>query len=235
MLKQSTLDLVKSEENNFKKLFSISIVKSYSYQRRFIDYVGKYSKWNTNVKEGTLLLDNRKFNVEYIGTTSNSDNYWYSADFEKQIPAEYVNLIIQAKENLQKLNINSLATEKITLDDEEETLINGYNLSLIYMAFAPVNTALFKGSGPTSIYMFVKDLPEKVFERITKDEFPFIVMEILESFNVEHKLMIKALANEFDYTYREIDNNIEVTFSENSKLIFKFNGKYLENISGELK
>lgn len=230
MLKEKTLKLIKNEETNFKKIFSICIAKPYTYQRRFIDYIGQYNHWDTNVKEGTLFLDTKKFNVEYIGTTSTSDNYWYSSELESVIPDEYVNLMIQTRKKLQELNINSLATGKIELGGD----IKGYNLSMIYIALAPIDTAYFNGSGDTSIYMFVKDLPSEIFERITAVEFPNVVMEILGTFNVEHKLMVKALASEFDYEYREEGNSIIVTFSEKSELVFKFDGEYLKEVTGSL-
>lgn len=230
MLKQKTLNLIRNEETNFKKIFSICIPKAYIHQRRFINYIGQYNHWDTNVKEGTLLLDTKKFNVEYIGTTSTSDNYWYSSELESVIPDEYVELMIQTRKKLQELNIDSLANGKIELGGD----INGYNLSMIYMAFAPIDTAYFNGSGDTSIYMFVKDLPNEIFERITNVEFPNVVMEIISTFNVEHKLIVKALASEFDYKYRDDGNNIIVTFSEKSELIFKFEGEYLKEVTGSL-
>lgn len=55
-----------------KKLFYI--------KKRFIDYIGKYNHWDTNLERGFLKLDDRLFNVEYIGTTSVSDNFWYSSE-----------------------------------------------------------------------------------------------------------------------------------------------------------
>lgn len=55
-----------------KKLFYI--------KKRFIDYIGKYNHWDTSLEIGFLKLDDRIFNVEYIGTTSVSDNFWYSSE-----------------------------------------------------------------------------------------------------------------------------------------------------------
>lgn len=143
MIKDKTLDLIKGEENDFKKLFSVCVVKPYAYQRRFIDYIGAYKSWNTSVKEGVLTLDDKKYNVEYIGTTSNSDNFWYSAEREHVIPDEYVKLTMEARKKMEGLHIDGFSEGKIELDDEGG--INGYDISMIYMAFAPANTAYFKG------------------------------------------------------------------------------------------
>ena len=127
MLKKETLDLLNSEGLTYKNIFSICIGKSYLFQSRFIDYIGKYSHWDTNIKEGILKLDERLFNVEYIGTTSTSDNYWYSSELESLIPDEYVNLMIKIRKNMQSLNLEQLTEGKIPLTND----INGYNLSKI--------------------------------------------------------------------------------------------------------
>ena len=231
MLKKETLDLLNTEGLNYKNIFSICIGKSYLFQSRFIDYIGKYSHWDTNIKEGILKLDERLFNVEYIGTTSTSDNYWYSSELESLIPDEYVNLMIKIRKTMQLLNLEQLTEGKIPLTND----INGYNLSMIYIAFAPENVAYFCGSGDTSIYMFVKQLPENIFKKMNSVEFSSKVMEITSTFNVNHKLMVKALLCENEIDYNDDDNNIVAKFNENSVLTIEFdNNGLLKKVSGNL-
>lgn len=231
MLKKETLDLLNSEGLTYKNIFSICIGKSYLFQSRFIDYIGKYSYWDTNIKEGILKLDERLFNVEYIGTTSTSDNYWYSSELESLIPDEYVNLMIKIRKTMQSLNLEQLTEGKIPLTND----INGYNLSMIYIAFAPENVAYFCGSGDTSIYMFVKQLPENIFKKMNSVEFSSKVMEITSTFNVNHKLMVKALLCENEINYNVDNNNIVAKFNENSVLTIEFdNNGLLKKVSGNL-
>ena len=231
MLKKETLDLLNAEGLNYKNIFSICIGKSYLFQSRFIDYIGKYSHWDTNIKEGILKLDERSFNVEYIGTTSTSDNYWYSSELESLIPDEYVNLMIKIRKTMQSLNLEQLTEGKIPLTND----INGYNLSMIYIAFAPENVAYFCGSGDTSIYMFVKQLPENIFKKMNSVEFSSKVMEITSTFNVNHKLMVKALLCENEINYNDDNNNIVAKFNENSVLTIEFdNNGLLKKVSGNL-
>ena len=231
MLKKETLDLLNAEGLNYKNIFSICIGKSYLFQSRFIDYIGKYSHWDTNIKEGILKLDERSFNVEYIGTTSTSDNYWYSSELESLIPDEYVNLMIKIRKTMQSLNLEQLTEGKIPLTND----INVYNLSMIYIAFAPENVAYFCGSGDTSIYMFVKQLPENIFKKMNSVEFSSKVMEITSTFNVNHKLMVKALLCENEIDYNDDNNNIVAKFNENSVLTIEFdNNGLLKKVSGNL-
>lgn len=229
MLKRETINLL--ENINFKDIFSICIGKTYINQKRFKEYIGKYYKWNTDVKKGILQLDYKKFNVEYIGTTSNSDNYWYSAEIEMIIPSKYKKIIKEVKKEMEKININDITSNKILLDDE----INGYNLSMIYIAFAKENLVCFNGSGDTSIYMFVKKLPQELFRRINSVEFSTSVMEIIANFTVNHKLLVEALLIENDYEYQENNNNIIAKFSDKSILTIEFdNNNILKRISGNL-
>lgn len=231
MLKKETLDLLNTDGLNYKNIFSICIGKSYLFQSRFIDYIGKYSHWDTNIKEGILKLDERLFNVEYIGTTSTSDNYWYSSELESLIPDEYANLMIKIRKTMQSLNLEQLTEGKIPLTND----INGYNLSMIYIAFAPENVAYFCGSGDTSIYMFVKQLPENIFKKMNSVEFSSKVMEITSTFNVNHKLMVKALLCENEIDYNDDNNNIVAKFNENSVLTIEFdNDGLLKKVSGNL-
>lgn len=227
MLKKETLNLL--ENVNFKDIFSICIGKTYINQKRFIEYIGKYYKWNTDVKKGILQIDYKKFDVEYIGTTSKSDNYWYSAEVEQVIPNKYKKIIKSVKKEMEKINIKEISSSKIPLKDE----INGYNLSMIYIAFAKENLAYFNGSGDTSIYMFVKKLPKELFRRMTASEFSASVMEIIGQFVVDHKLLVKALLIENDYPFEEEENKIIAKFSEKSVLTIEFN-KISTKISGYL-
>ncbi len=231
MLKKETISLLNSNNTDFKNIFSICIGKSFLYQKRFINYLGKYNHWDTNVKEGILKLDDRIFNVEYIGTTSTSDNFWYSSELESVIPDEYVNLMINTRKIMQSLNLERFTENKIELNND----VNGYNLSMIYIAFAPENVAYFCGSDNTSIYMFVKNLPADIFKKINSVEFSSRVMEIISTFNVNHKLMVKALLSENEIEYNDNQNNIVAKFNDNAILTIEFDDNdLLKNISGNL-
>ena len=231
MLKKETIGLLNSYNEDFKNVFSICIGKSFLYQSRFIEYLGKYNHWDTDVKSGILKLDDRSFNVEYIGTTSSSDNFWYSSELENIIPDEYINLMINTRRVMDSFNLQKFTEGKIELNSD----INGYNLSMIYIAFAPENVAYFCGSGNATIYMFVKNLPEYIFKKMNSVEFSNCVMEIISKFNVNHKLMVKALLSENEIEYSDDQNNIVAKFNENSILTVEFdNNDLIKKISGNL-
>ena len=231
MLKKETIGLLDKNNVDFREIFSICAGKSFLYQVRFKEYVGKCNQWHTELNEGILKLDDRIFNVEYIGTTSTADNFWFSSVIESMIPDEYVNLMINTKKIMQSLNLSKVTENKIELSNE----INGDTLSMIYSTFAPENVTYFCGLGATSIYMFVKNLPENMFKKMNSVEFSNRVMEIISTFNVKHKLMVKALLIENEIEYSNDQNNIVAKFNDNSILTVEFdNNDFIRNISGKL-
>lgn len=234
MLKKETLNLISIKNSNFKDIFSICIGKNYIYQRRFIDYVGKYNQWDVDVKTGELKLDDKVLKVEFIGTTSAEDNCWFSSEIEKVIPDEFVKIMINARKNIEALGIEELSSSKITLNPDKD--INGYNLSMIYIAFCDYNVAYFCGeSDNTRIYMFVKELPEEIFRKISSVEFSTAVMEMVATFKTNHKLMIKALLIENDIPFIDEDKNLKARFNEESEITVEFDDNYcLKNIYGML-
>ena len=230
MLKKETLNLLNSTEIDFKNVFSICIGKSYLFQKRFIDSLGNYDRWSTDVKEGLLKLDDKIFNVEYIGTTGNDDPYWYSADVERVIPENYTSLIVNSKKNMEALNFSKLVDKKIFIVD----FINAYNLSMIYIAFAPENVAYFCGSGDPSIYMFVKNLPDSIFRKIEAYEFTTFVMDVISKFDVNHILLVKSILLDNSIDFVETNNSIIAKFKD-STLTINFNeNDLIESISGGL-
>ena len=230
-LKNKTLNLVDLNNISFKDLLSLCIGKVYSNQRKFIDYLGDYNSWNTDITTGILKIDQKEFNVEYIGTTSPSiDNFWYSSIIERSIPNQYVYLMIAVKKLMESFGLNKFVENKINLDKD----INPFNLSMIYIAFSPEKVTYFCGKGDTSIYMFVKNLPDSIFAKVEPNSFISTVMDILSTFNVNAKLMVKAFLIENDCEYTENENNIIGIFSDKSKIVFKFDGDNLISASGNL-
>ena len=78
-------------------------------------------------------------------------------------------------------------------------------------------------------------LPESIFKKMNSVEFSSRVMEIISTFNVNHKLMVKALLCENEIEYSDDNNSIIAKFNENSILTVEFdNNGQLKNISGNL-
>lgn len=231
MLKKETINLLKSNDADFKNIFSICIGKSFLVQKRLIEYLGIHKRWATNLKEGLLKINENVFNVEYIGTTSVKDHYWYSSEVERQIPDEHRGLMAETRKYMESLNLNELTQSKITLEGD----INGYNLSMIYIAFAQQNVAFYCGSGATNIYMYVKNLPNEIFKKMDSTEFSTHIKEIVSAFNVNHKLMVKALLTENEIEYEETEDSIIAKFDEDTFITVRLNENGLiENYSKKL-
>ena len=59
-------------------------------------------------------------------------------------------------------------------------------------------------------------------------------MEIISTFDVDHRLMVKALLIENEIDYRENKDNIVAVFDEESQLTVEFDNGAIKSISGNL-
>jgi hypothetical protein len=202
MIKIKTFELLNGKEKSFKNIFSLCIGQVYIQSARFADYLGHYDSWYYDVTNGSLKLDNRIFDVEFIGSTSTNDNYWESSEIARIIPDEYVKLMISTRKIMEELELEELTQSKILLTEG----ITGILLASIYVAFAPLNTVYFCGQNDNvSVYMFVKNLPENIFKRITFSEFYHFISKIIEDFGtncIDPKLLIESMLIENDIEYK---------------------------------
>ena len=231
MLKNETLQLLMNREVNYTDIVSVAMGKSFIVQKRLINYLGQYGRWNTDVTQGVLTLDDRSFDVEYIGTTSKSDNFWYSAELEKVIPEKYTEMVANVRKTLSEIGLVGLAEPKIVLEGG----INAYQLSMIYCAFAPQNVGCYCGSGDLTIYMYMKNLPDELFRKINSAEFSSMVPQIISNSNVKHRLLVEAILIENEIEYHKDNNNIIAKFNEQSVLTIEFGeNDLIKSINGNL-
>lgn len=108
-----------------------------------------------------MYLDEKEYDIEFIGTSSNKDGMWFNADLE-QIDDKYLQLLYKAYENINKYGIRNLLPQKIELDDT----YTDHAIASTYTAFTDGNVCYFKGSGDVSIFTFIKGLPEEIFAPI---------------------------------------------------------------------
>ena len=228
-MKEEAVKILKNKD--YMDLYTISIGKVMAQQLRFIDYLGEFSKWNCDFTKGEIILDDEPFDAQFIGSSSIHDNSWFSAEVESVIPDEYVELIMQTRNRLRKLGLEDFYYEKIELDD----YITADSLAVIYTAFAPENVCYFKGSSDDglTLYAYIKQLPETIYEKIGSNEFISVVMRIIENFSLNHRLLIESflinndceLTRDGDTTIGAFggDSNIKFEFDEYGRLL-KYSG-----------
>lgn len=207
---------------NFKNLFSISVGKVYSDNIELKNYIGNYSRWSTDVTNGILKIDEKEFKVQYLGTVSTSDNMWFTAEMEQQIPDQYVDYAIKSREMFTQLELNEFCEGKIALTEE----ITGDKLATIYCAFMPISgpcTYLKMQSNDLIFYMCLENIPQNLFEKIGSSKFVPRIMEIINNNkNIDHKLMIQSFLLNNKCQLIDNDNSIVAIFDENSKIVFNF-------------
>jgi hypothetical protein len=219
-----------SNTNDFEELLSVCIGKVYSNQIEFQEYLGNYQRWNVDITKGELLIDDKKFDVSFIGTTSKSDGKWFNADLER-IPEEHLRALLDAYKNIEKYGLSELLPKKIRLAD----LHTDHSLAIIYTALSGKNTCYFKGSGDVSLFMVFNELPEALVKSVDANKFANRIISIVKTFDVKHRLLIKSFAISNGNNFAEEGDSIVVKFGSESSLTFKFDdvGR-VANISGNL-
>lgn len=228
-MKQENWDKIK-QGITYQDLLSICIGKSLANQQKFQEFLGRYTRWDTDVTQGVLVIDERIFEVEYIGTTSKEDQYWFTAEQEQMIPDEGVRLMLQIREKLKQKEIPEYYFPKVKLTKD----INEHNLGMIFCALAPKKVCYFNGNGEVSIVMFVKNLPETIFEPINANQFFQIIIHIVQNFDINVKLMIESFLIENETLWEEKEQKITAYFDQEERLEFEFKDGKLIHIDGNL-
>lgn len=224
------LNLLNKE--NFKNLFSLCVGKVYSNQLELKEYFGDYKHWETDINLGKLFVDEKEYNVEYIGVKSDSENMWFSAEMEKPIPVDFTKMIIETRKNMFNKGLGDCYYYRKTLRED----LTSDMLAIVYVSLTRGDVCYFKGvNGDLSVYMYIKDLPQSIFEKIGSNKFVNRVMEIIQKFDVNHKLMIKSFLINNNCGVIERDNKIIGLFDDKSEITFVFDdcGR-LQEVEGEL-
>lgn len=220
------------DKTNFTELLSVCVGKVYSNQVELQSYLGQYQRWSVQADTGKLNIDEREFDVDFLGTTSVSDGMWINADLEELIPLEYLQDLNCVYDNIKKYGIQELLPKKIKLDN----IYTDHSIAIVYTALAEKNTCYFKGSGDVSVFTIFKSLPESLFAPINSNKFLNRTLEIISKFDVNAKLMIKAFAINNENQFEETEDTIIVKFENDESLIFKFDDKNrLINAKGEIQ
>lgn len=215
---------------SYQDLLSICIGKAFANQEGFRSYLGDYRRWDTDVTQGVLVVDERVFEVEYIGTTSKGDSLWYTAEQEQVIPDAGIRMMLKIKKFLKEKDIPEFYFPRAQLSPT----LSEHDLAMIFCALAEDNVCYFNGSGEVSIFMFVKNLPEEIFKPVPAQRFFQIAMHIVQNYRVNAKKMIESFLIENETEYLAEENKITAFFENDTEIEFQFKEDKLVKVKGNL-
>ena len=226
-------DLLQGENLNFKNLFSICVGKVFSNKIEFLENIEGFENWDTDLEVGKLILDERAFDVNYLGSVTHNDNMWFSAELEKGIPDEYIKLLIECRKAMKNYGVKDFYPIKVKTNEK----ITGEMLAMLCTAFSPnKEVVLFNGKAEgVNLYMFVnkfEENPELIKNsvgNIPAEKFIPRVMELISKYDLNHKLMIKSFLLDNNCDFSEEDNVLVGNFPNEVKVKFTFDeeGKML--------
>jgi len=215
---------------SYQDLLSICIGKAFANQESFRSFLGEYRRWDTDVTQGVLVVGEKVFEVEYIGTTAKGDSLWYTAEQEQVIPDAGIKMMLKIKKFLREKDIPEFYFPRAELSPN----LNEHDLAMIFCMLAEEKVCYFNGSGEVSIFMFVKNLPEDIFKPVPAQRFFQIVMHIVQNYPVNAKEMIESFLIENETEYLGEENKITAFFEDHTEIEFQFKENQLVKVKGNL-
>ena len=219
-------------QENYQELYDLSVGKVFSNRIELLEYIGNHANIDSDLLQCKLNVGENQYDVDFIGTSSLSDNMWFSAEVEEELPDEGVLEIIKVRKLLNQVGLGRLYKGKIHLSQD----LTGEMLATIFTGFMPKEQAYFiVESGDISLYVKIKNLPQEIFAKIGAEKFVPRVLEIVNTTKVKnHKLMVESFALNNGCVVKVGKNKVAVSF-DNGDFVFAFDDENkLINTNGTL-
>ncbi|MBE6152718.1 MAG: hypothetical protein E7166_00630 [Firmicutes bacterium] len=206
---------------NYMDLLSVCLGQGKARQKKFIEYLGDNADkdFSVDVPNAKLTIGSLTFDIEFIGSSSQSDGTWLWADANRSFMKEHTQTVKQLYSIGKKYNIKEFLEAKSQLSTE----ITAHNMSKIACILLSNNLCYYAGtdSGIT-LSMFVKNLPSSIYEPIDTIKFNTIVLECISSYNINHKLFVQSFLEMNKCIVSFEDNKTIGTWENGNKYIVEF-------------
>lgn len=222
------LDKLGVDKSNWSELFSACVGKATLLQKRAFKLLVEGGNWQANFDSGKIYFDERKFDMQFIGSESFSSNTWlWGYENINGFDERLLELANKAREFGEKFGLSAFSTPRFELDEN----FNGHTISMVLCtAFDEQNYYRIEYEGGAAYVAFRSDV---VFEEpVLANELLSVVNECLSTYELDHKIFIKGLLLSCDMKFSESPNEI---VSDKYELSFKFDElNRLINISSKL-
>ena len=92
-------------QENYQELYDLSVGKVFSNRIELLEYIGNHANIDSDLLQCKLNVGENQYDVDFIGTSSLSDNMWFSAELEKNIPDEYIKLLIECRKAMKNYGV----------------------------------------------------------------------------------------------------------------------------------
>jgi len=206
---------------NYKDLLSVCLGQGLARQEAFIEYLGdnKNRDFLMDVQNAKLSIGDLTFDVEFIGTSSQSDGTWLWADANRSFMPEHVSTVKQLYSIGKEYNIKEFLDSKTPLSVD----VTAHNMSIIATVILSDNLCYYLApNGGISLTMFVKNLPESIYEPINIAKLNGIVLRCIGAYNINHKLFIQSFLEMNKCVVNIEGNRIIGTWSSGNKYVVEF-------------
>lgn len=220
-----SLNLLK--DKNFKDIFSISIGKVYSNQVELCGYIKNIEDYSINKPEGKVIINNKEYNIQFLGTYDKNKNMWITCEFDNDIKDEHVSEAIKIRKLLTSNDMENIYLKK----EELPSGITSDKLAVIYTFFSNHYCYLKDEKDNLINYVLIENLPNNIFNNINDEKFITRMLEIIDNYDINEKLMIHSFLLNNNCNVEIFDDAIITTFDNKKiKFIFDEKDKYVNHL-----
>jgi hypothetical protein len=198
---------------------------AFARQLAFAEFLGEHD-WQADTQVGTVDFgEGRVYPIQLLGTEADGDNTWLWAWANEQ--SDLPDAVLQDCRAIRaagaEKQLEELVEPSLSLDE-----VDGHTLALLSSGFIG-DCAYYRGPHPGgAVFFLVKDLPRELLETIASRHALTTIMQLIMTFEVNHRELIESLFKEAGYKIFSDDQSvvgtspdggiIDVTFDEQGRI-----------------
>ncbi|MDR1779034.1 MAG: hypothetical protein LBR14_04745 [Clostridiales Family XIII bacterium] len=161
------------------------------HQRTFGKEIEGTERWFVDFKDGTIVFDERRFPVQFIGSESTVTNTWlWGTENVSGMPDSVLTTVNQFYNSFILNNVPDLAQPKLALCEA----VSGHIIAMIMAAMATPPYCYYRCPVSTgAAFVLVGGIPEHVFAPIGLEETVEVISDLLEKYALDHRTLSRTM------------------------------------------
>ncbi len=207
------------DKSDWNQIFSASVAPIITVQNACARFVVKDRNWSVNFNEGLLSFGSDSYPVQLIGTESSIKDTWLWGweninGFDEKIIG-FSNVI---KNIGEEWNFEAFTKSEFDITDT----FNGHNIAMVATFVTRNKYCYYRGPHSNgAVLLAFSGAPKEVFKPIESIEFTQIILDIIQKYNVNHKILVESFLMWNGTSYEWVDNNIIAHFNQDLCIMFE--------------
>lgn len=204
------------DKGDWYEVFSACILQSLIVQENCADLVVRNRNWAVDFSAGTLSFGKDSYPVQLIGSESTiSDTWMWGWNNINHLDENLIRLADEVHTIGEQWQLEPLTVEQFELDE----LYNGHTLAAVVCGITGNQYCYYKGPHANgAVLMAFSNVPQEVFASVGIHRFVSVLMDCIQNFDVDHKILVESFLI-WNGTAYEWDGNTLIAHFETDLLI----------------